>query len=73
MSAEKPNDPRLDQASVSDESLLDAHEQRLGSHPDEGARYRLLPIAILFTPVSYTHLDVYKRQSSRNGAPPNEG
>jgi mono/diheme cytochrome c family protein len=49
MSAEKPNDPRLDQASVSDESLLDAHEQRLGSHPDEGARYRLLPIAILFT------------------------
>jgi mono/diheme cytochrome c family protein len=43
-----PNDPRLDQAAVSDESLLDAHERKLGWHPDDGGRYRLLPIGILF-------------------------
>jgi len=48
MSAVPPKDPRLDQAAASDESLLDAHEQVLGQHPDEGARYRLLPIGILF-------------------------
>ncbi len=46
----KPNrDPRLDQAAVSDEGLLDIHERQLGRHPDDGARYRLLPIGILFT------------------------
>jgi mono/diheme cytochrome c family protein len=43
------NDPRLDQAAASDESLMDAHEQVLSRHPDDGARYRLLPIGILFT------------------------
>ena len=48
MSDVPPKDPRLDQAAASDESLLDAHEQVLGQHPDEGARYRLLPIGILF-------------------------
>lgn len=48
MSELPKNDPRLDQASVSDETLLDAHEKLLGSHPDEGARYKLLPIGILF-------------------------
>jgi mono/diheme cytochrome c family protein len=45
-----PNvDPRLDQASVSDETLMDSHEKLLGRQPDERARYRLLPIGILFT------------------------
>jgi mono/diheme cytochrome c family protein len=42
------SDPRVDQAAVSDESLLDAHERVLGRHPEDGARYRLLPIGILF-------------------------
>ena len=49
MSAEPKNDLRLDQAAASDESLMDAHEAVLGRHPDDGGRYRLLPIAILFT------------------------
>jgi len=49
MSVHPPGDPRLDQAAASDESLLDAHEHLLGRQPDDGARYRLLPIGILFT------------------------
>jgi mono/diheme cytochrome c family protein len=49
MSAPGENDPRLDQARSSDEGLLDAHEKLLGRRPDDGARYRLLPIGILFT------------------------
>jgi len=48
MSAAPRRDPRLDQARAGDEALLDAHEQALGRHPDDGARYRLLPIGILF-------------------------
>jgi mono/diheme cytochrome c family protein len=48
--SDQPNkDICLDQASASDESLLEAHEQLLSRHPDEGARYKLLPIGILFT------------------------
>jgi len=49
MSAGPQRDPRLDQAAAADESLMDAHEGLLGRHPDDGARYRLLPIGILFT------------------------
>jgi mono/diheme cytochrome c family protein len=49
MSTPPNDDPRLDQASVSDENLMDSHEKLLGRQPDEGARYRLLPIGILFT------------------------
>jgi mono/diheme cytochrome c family protein len=49
MSDPKKCDPRVDQAGVSDEGMLDTHEQVLGRHPDDGARYRLLPIGILFT------------------------
>jgi mono/diheme cytochrome c family protein len=49
MSDSSEHDPRLDQAAVSDERLLDAHEEVLGRHPDDGAKYRLLPIGILFT------------------------
>jgi mono/diheme cytochrome c family protein len=33
---------------MSDEALLDAHERLVGAQPDEKARYRLLPIGILF-------------------------
>jgi mono/diheme cytochrome c family protein len=48
--SELPNDPRVDQAKASDEGVLDAHETALGrQHAADGARYRLLPIGILFT------------------------
>jgi mono/diheme cytochrome c family protein len=49
MSTLPAGDPRLDQAATSDDALLDAHERLLGRQPDDGARYRLLPIGILFT------------------------
>jgi mono/diheme cytochrome c family protein len=41
-------DPRVDQAAVTDEVLLVAHEKLLGKQPDEKARYRLLPLNLLF-------------------------
>ncbi len=37
MSDQAPNDPRLDQAAVSDESLIDAHEKELSRHPTTAA------------------------------------
>jgi mono/diheme cytochrome c family protein len=43
-----PRDPRLDAAATSDQALLEAHERALGRQPDDGARYRLMPIGILF-------------------------
>ncbi len=49
MSAPSQPDPRADQASVSDELLLASHERLLGRQPDERAKYRLLPLALLFT------------------------
>jgi mono/diheme cytochrome c family protein len=49
MSEPANRDPRVDQAALSDEALVDLHERQLGRHPDDGARYRLLPIGILFT------------------------
>lgn len=48
MSAPLNTDPRIDQAAVTDESLLAAHELLLGKQPDEKARYKLLPLALLF-------------------------
>jgi mono/diheme cytochrome c family protein len=48
MSEPSNKDPRLDQAASTDENLLQAHEGQLGTRPDEGARYNLLPIGILF-------------------------
>ena len=49
MSAGPERDPGVDQAAVSDEGLLDAHEKALGrQHHEDGARYRLLPIGLLF-------------------------
>jgi mono/diheme cytochrome c family protein len=44
-----PNlDSRVDQAAITDESLLAVHEKMLGKQPDEKARYRLLPLCLLF-------------------------
>ena len=48
MSTPSPQDPRLDQAAASDESLLAAHEKLVGKQPDEKARYKLLPLNLLF-------------------------
>lgn len=48
MSTSSNQDPRLDQASATDESLLAAHEKLLGKQPDEKARYKLLPLNLLF-------------------------
>ncbi len=48
MSSPSNHDPRLDQAAASDESLLAAHEKVLGKQPDEKAKYKLLPLNLLF-------------------------
>jgi mono/diheme cytochrome c family protein len=48
MSTPLHNDPRLDPASVSDDTLLASHDKLLGKQPDEKARYRLLPLNLLF-------------------------
>lgn len=48
MSSPLNQDPRLDQAAASDESLISAHEKLLGKQPDEKARYKLLPLNLLF-------------------------
>ncbi|MBI4623266.1 MAG: cytochrome c [Verrucomicrobia bacterium] len=48
MNAPLNSDPRLDQAAVTDESLLAAHAKLLGKQPDEKARYKLLPLNLLF-------------------------
>lgn len=49
MSTPSQPDPRVDQAAVTDASLLAAHEKLLGKQPDEKAHYRLLPLMMLFT------------------------
>ena len=48
MSTPSETNPRFDQSAVTDESLLVAHEKLLGKQPDEKARYRLLPLNLLF-------------------------
>jgi mono/diheme cytochrome c family protein len=48
MKAPLNSDPRLDQAAVTDDSLLAAHAKLLGKQPDEKARYKLLPLNLLF-------------------------
>jgi mono/diheme cytochrome c family protein len=48
MSTPSQPDPRVDQAAITDESLLAAHEKLVGPQPDEKARYRLLPLNLLF-------------------------
>ena len=45
----KPDqDPRLDQAAVSDDNLLAAHRKLLTEKPDTKGGYSLLPLALLF-------------------------
>lgn len=48
MSTPPNSDPRIDQAAVTDEAVLAAHEKLIGKQPDEKARYRLMPLAVLF-------------------------
>ena len=48
MSTPSQSDPRVDQAAVTDDVLISAHEKLLGKQPDEKARYRLLPLNLLF-------------------------
>ena len=48
MSTPPTVDPRVDQAAVTDDSLLAAHEKLLGKQPDEKGRYRLQPLLLLF-------------------------
>jgi mono/diheme cytochrome c family protein len=48
MSTLPPTDPRVDQAAITDESLLAAHEKLLAKQPDENGRYRLQPLLLLF-------------------------
>ncbi len=48
MSTPLNSDPRIDQAAVTDESLQSAHDVLLGKQPDEKARYKLLPLNLLF-------------------------
>lgn len=49
MSTPSSSDPRVDQAAITDASLLAAHEKVLGTQPDEKAHYRLAPLVMLFT------------------------
>lgn len=48
MSNLPPVDSRVDQAAITDESLLAAHEKLLGRQPDEQGHYRLQPLLLLF-------------------------
>ncbi|MBP9912767.1 MAG: cytochrome c [Opitutaceae bacterium] len=48
MSSHPPIDPKLEQAAVTDESLITAHEKAAGGKPDTDAHYRMLPLALLF-------------------------
>ena len=48
MSHHSSNEPKGSPSGMSDDSLLDAHEKMLGRQPDERARYRLLPLGLLF-------------------------
>lgn len=48
MSTPSNSDPRIDQAAVTDASLVAAHEKLLGKQPDDNANYRLAPLMMLF-------------------------
>jgi mono/diheme cytochrome c family protein len=48
MSTPYPSRPSVDPAAMTDETLVAAHEKLLGKQPDEKARYRLLPLNLLF-------------------------
>lgn len=48
MSTPSQRDSRVDPLGLTDENLVTAHEKLLGKQPDEKARYRLLPLNLLF-------------------------
>ncbi len=48
MSSPLNQEKRVDQAAVTDESLMSAHEKLLGQQPDDKAHYKLAPLALLF-------------------------
>lgn len=48
MSADPSHDPRLEQAAVTDESLVSAHDKAAAGEPDTAAHYRFMPLALLF-------------------------
>jgi mono/diheme cytochrome c family protein len=48
MSEQLPVDPRLEQSSATDDSLLAAHEKEVGKKPNDGGHYRMLPLVLLF-------------------------
>jgi mono/diheme cytochrome c family protein len=48
MSSPMHQDKRVDQAAVTDESLMAAHEKLIGKQPDEKAHYKLAPLVLLF-------------------------
>ena len=48
MSSQDPNDPRLEQAAATDESLITAHEKASAGRPDTDGHYRLMPLVLLF-------------------------
>ncbi len=48
MSSQDPNDPRLEQASVTDDSLITAHDKASEGRPDKDGHYRLMPLVLLF-------------------------
>lgn len=48
MSHNSSNDPKSPGSGMTDEALLETHEKMLGQQPDEKAKYRLMPLALLF-------------------------
>lgn len=48
MSAPLNQDPRLDPAAATDESVLSQHDKVLGKQPDDRGHYRLMPLATVF-------------------------
>ena len=48
MSSQDSNDPRLEQATATDESIISAHEKASEGRPDVDGSYRLMPLVLLF-------------------------
>lgn len=49
MSTPSNNDPRLDQAALTDDEILSQHEKLIGKQPDDRGHYRLMPLVLLFS------------------------
>lgn len=48
MSVPLNNDPRIDDAAITDETVITSHEKLLGRQPDEKARYSLMTLTLVF-------------------------